>query len=181
MVPTDEELLDTLRSGGAEESLRSLLRAYGGGLYGYAYKRLGDAGLAEEIVQETMLRVWQNADRFDGSVGSLRGWLYQIARNLIVDAHRRRAARPPLAAHITSEVEDGGPTLEQEMLRWQVGAVMGQLRPEHREVIVLVHFDGLKLREVADQLRIPLGTVKSRCFYGLESLRIALEEQGFSQ
>jgi len=181
MVPTDDELLEALCCGGAEEALRLLLRAYGGALYGYAYKRLGDAGLAEEIVQETMLRVWQNAGRFDRGAGTLRGWLYQIASNLIVDAQRRRAVRPPSALYEPSEVADSKQSLEDEMLHWQVAAVMADLRPEHREVITLVHFEGFKLREVADQLRIPLGTVKSRCFYALESLRVALEEQGLLQ
>ena len=70
--------------------------------------------------------------------------------------------------------------LEREMERWQLHMVIANLRPEHREVIALVHFEGLKLREAAEQLRIPVGTVKSRCYYALESLRIALEEQGLA-
>ena len=178
---TDEELLDVLRGGDADESMRVLFRAYGGALYGFAFKRLGDAGLAEEVLQETMLRVWQNIGRFDRGEGSLRAWLYEIATNLVIDAHRRRVVRPPLGGHSGHELGSDGEEFEQEMLRWQVRSVIAQLRPEHREVIALVHFEGLKLREVAERLRIPVGTVKSRCFYALESLRVALEEQGLTR
>ena len=101
--------------------------------------------------------------------------------NLAIDAHRRRLARPPLGGHTVHDRAGHGEEFEQEMLRWQVRSVMAQLRPEHREVIALVHFEGLKLREVAERLRIPVGTVKSRCFYALENLRVALEEQGLSR
>jgi RNA polymerase sigma-70 factor, ECF subfamily len=59
--------------------------------------------------------------------------------------------------------------------------VLAELRPEHREVIALIHFEGLKVREVAERLRIPVGTVKSRCYYALESLCIAFEEQGLAE
>ena len=181
MPLTDEELLAVLRVGDADESMRLLFRTYGGALYGFAFRRLGDAGLAEEVVQETMLRIWQHAERFDRSEGSVRAWLYEIATNLVIDAHRRRVARPPLDGRGQVEIEASSDEFEHEMLRWQLRSAIAQLRPEHREVIALVHFEGLKLREVADRLRIPLGTVKSRCFYALENLRVALEEQGLSK
>jgi RNA polymerase sigma-70 factor, ECF subfamily len=179
MVPADEEILHTLRSGDSDESMRALLRAYGGGLYGFALKRLGDAGLAEEVVQEVMVRVWRNADTFDDRRGTFRSWLYQIATNVVIDMHRRRASRPLLAELSGDPAADVG-SIEEEMERWQLQSVIAGLRPEHREVITLVHFEGLKLREAAERLRIPVGTVKSRCYYALESLRIALEEQGLA-
>jgi RNA polymerase sigma-70 factor, ECF subfamily len=179
MVPADEEILHTLRSGDSDQSMRALLRAYGGGLYGFALKRLGDAGLAEETVQEVMLRVWKNAESFDDRRGSFRSWVYQIATNVVIDMHRRRQSRPPLAQLAVDPADEHG-SLEEEMERWQLRMVVANLRPEHREVISLVHFEGLKLREAAEQLRIPVGTVKSRCYYALESLRVALEEQGLA-
>ena len=179
MVPADEEILHTLKTGDSNESMRALLRAYGGGLYGFALKRLGDPGLAEEAVQEVMVRVWRNADSFDDERGSFRSWVYQIATNVVIDLHRRRRARPPLAQLAVDPATELG-SLEREMERWQLHMVIANLRPEHREVIALVHFEGLKLREAAEQLRIPVGTVKSRCYYALESLRIALEEQGLA-
>jgi RNA polymerase sigma-70 factor (ECF subfamily) len=179
VVPADEEILHTLKAGDSNESMRALLRAYGGGLYGFALKRLGDPGLAEEAVQEVMVRVWRSADSFDEERGSFRSWMYQIATNVVIDLHRRRQARPPLAQLTFDPTTELG-SLEREMERWQLHMVIANLRPEHREVIALVHFEGLKLREAAEQLRIPVGTVKSRCYYALESLRIALEEQGLA-
>jgi RNA polymerase sigma-70 factor, ECF subfamily len=179
MVPADEEILHTLKTGDSDESMRALLRAYGGGLYGFALKRLGDRGLAEEALQEVMVRVWRNAESFDDERGSFRSWVYQIATNVVIDLHRRRQARPPLAQLEFDPASELG-SLEEEMERWQLHMAIANLRPEHREVIALVHFEGLKLREAAERLRIPVGTVKSRCYYALESLRIALEEQGLA-
>jgi RNA polymerase sigma-70 factor, ECF subfamily len=174
---TDEELVAVLRGGDPDESMRALLAEFGAPLYGFALKRTGDAGLSEEIVQDTMLRVWKNAGRFDGDRGSLQSWVYEIAHNLVIDAIRRRAARLPLARYEQSEPENAA-SIENEMLLWQLRSMIADLRPEHREVISLIHFEGLKLREVADRLHIPVGTVKSRCYYALEHLRIAAEEQG---
>jgi RNA polymerase sigma-70 factor, ECF subfamily len=179
MVPADEEILHTLRGGDPDHSMRVLLRAYGGGLYGFALKRLGDPGLAEEVVQEVMLRVWRNAESFDERRGSFRSWLYQIAANVVIDMHRRRGSRPALAQLVADPASERE-SLEDEVERWQLRMVIANLRPEHREVISLVHFEGLKLREAADRLHIPVGTVKSRCYYALESLRVALEEQGLA-
>ena len=180
MVPTDEEILVVLRDGDADQSMRALLRAYGGGVYGFALKRLGDAGLAEEIVQDVMVRVWRNGSGFNHRRGSVRSWIYEIATNLVIDAHRRRTARPVLARYAGSDGADERESLELEILRWQVQEVLAQLRSEHREVISLIYFEELKIREVAERLRVPVGTVKSRCYYALESLRVALEEQGLA-
>jgi RNA polymerase sigma-70 factor, ECF subfamily len=179
MVPADEEILLTLRSGDADESMRALLRAYGGGIYGFALKRLRDPGLSEEVVQEVMLRVWRSSDSFDERRGTFRSWVYQIATNVVIDMHRRRGSRPVLVELAAEPASDPG-SIEEEMERWQLQSAIAGLRPEHREVIALVHFEGLKLREAAERLRIPVGTVKSRCYYALESLRIALEEQGLA-
>ena len=178
MVPTDEEILGALRAGELDESMRTLARAYGGGLYGFALKRLGDSQLAEEVVQEVMVRVWRNAGRFNPRRGTLKSWVYEMAGNLVIDAHRRRAVRPPLTQLEAADQADADDPLEREILRWQVQALVSQLRPEHRDVIALVHFEGLSVRATAERLRIPEGTVKSRCYYALESLRVALEEQG---
>ena len=179
MAAPDAEILYALRSGDSDESMRALLRTYGGGLYGFALKRLGDSGLAEEVVQEVLVRVWRSAESFDERRGTFRAWLYQIATNVVIDMHRRRGARPAVA-ELTGEPAAERASLEEEMERWQLQSAIANLRPEHREVIALVHFEGMKLREAAEQLRVPVGTVKSRCYYALESLRIALEEQGLA-
>src|SRR5205814_9627142 len=119
MVPAGEEVVHTLKTGDANESMRALVRAYGGGPDGFALKRLGDAGLAEEAVQEVMVRVWRSADSFDEERGSFRGWLYQIATNVVIDMHRRRQARPALA-QLTSDPAAELGSLEEEMEHWQL-------------------------------------------------------------
>jgi RNA polymerase sigma-70 factor, ECF subfamily len=93
MAPGDETLLRELRTDRGEDAARSLYRSYGGELFGFAFNRLGDRGLAEEVVQEVFTRVWRHADAFDVAKGSLRTWLYGIARNAIVELRA-----PPRAA-----------------------------------------------------------------------------------
>ena len=76
--------------------MRALYRLYGGELYGFSLNALGDRGAAEEIVQEVFLRAWRHAGRYDPRRAAVRTWLYQIARNAIIDSRRRAAVRPGL-------------------------------------------------------------------------------------
>src|SRR3954462_15248352 len=173
-------MLKSLQSAQSEESMRALYRTYGPELYGFAVSALGDRGQAEELVQEVFTRVWRKAETYDASRASFRTWLYGIARNAIIDLKRRAAVRPALASHEVDTDEQGGldASLEQALLRWQVGAALDRLTPEHRQVIRLAHFLGLTLREIAERTGLPLGTVKSRTSYALRGLRLALEEMG---
>jgi RNA polymerase sigma-70 factor (ECF subfamily) len=175
----DDDLIRTLRNPRGEVALRELYRAHASALFGYALSRLGDRGLAEEAVQDVFTRVWRHADDFDPSAGSGRTWIYGIARNAVIDLERRRAARPRLPH--PREVEADEPSeepIELAMLRWQVRAAMARLSPEHREVIRLARLEGLSLAEVAERTGLPAGTVKSRLWYALRALRLALEESG---
>jgi RNA polymerase sigma-70 factor (ECF subfamily) len=173
-------LMERLRSDATGESLRALYRAYACELLGFAVNALGDRETAEEIVQETFTRAWRHADRYDPSLGSVRTWLYQIARHAIIDARRRAAARPALSDRGAEALDDeaGGPSIEQAMLGWQVAAALARLSPEHRQVIRLAHVQGMSVREVAAACGVPEGTVKSRTWYALRSLRLVLEEMG---
>ncbi len=162
--------------------MRTLYRTYGPELYGFAVNALGDRQLAEEVVQDVFTRIWRHADSFDPSRASFRTWIYGIARNAIIDLKRRQQVRPQLATHTTDdEHQEPGATddsFERALLRWQVGAALERLTPEHRQVIRLAHFQGLTLREISERTGIPLGTVKSRTSYALRGLRLALEEMG---
>ena len=87
--------------------------------------------------------------------------------------------RPSLALHEPSDRDTGtGPTIEQAMLGWQVVSALDRLTPEHRQMIRLAHFQGLTMREIAARCDLPVGTVKSRTWYALRSLRLVLEEMG---
>jgi RNA polymerase sigma-70 factor (ECF subfamily) len=163
-----------------EEGARALYRAYGDELYRFALTRTRDPALAEEIVQDTILRAWRHQDGFDPQRASQRTWVFGIARNLTTDAFRRRSARPVAATNGATppELEQPGDPYDEAVDRWQIETALAALRPEHREVIQLVHFEGLSLEEAAKRAQIPVGTVKSRCFYALRSLRDILTESG---
>jgi RNA polymerase sigma-70 factor (ECF subfamily) len=172
-------LLKDLRTSRGEETMRSLYRTYGGELYGFALNCLGDRGLAEEVVQDVFTRVWRHAESFDPDRASFRTWIYGIARNAIIDLERRRSVRPGLASgEADVEIASTDDSIERALLGWQVSAALARLTPEHRQVIRLAHFQGMRLREIAELTGIPLGTVKSRVSYALRGLRLALEEMG---
>ena len=173
-------MLKTLQTTETEDSMRALYRTYGSELYGFAVSCLGDRGQAEELVQEVFTRVWRHAHSFDPDKASFRTWLYGIARNAIIDLKRRQSVRPQLAAHAQDQEERSATddSFERALLRWQVGAALERLTPEHRQVIRLAHFQGLTLREISEHTGVPLGTIKSRTSYALRGLRLALEEMG---
>jgi RNA polymerase sigma-70 factor (ECF subfamily) len=177
MTASDTALVRELATEPSGDGLRTLYRRYSGELYGFACNALGDPELAEEVVQDAFTNVWRHADRFDPSQASFRTWLYALTRNRIIDLRRRAATRPPHAADEDGqELAELDESLEQAALRWQVGAALGRLSPEHRDVIRLAHFESLTLREVAEALGLPLGTVKSRSYYALRHLRLVLDE-----
>ena len=177
MAPSDATLVERLPRDSSGDELRELYRRYSGELFGFACNALGDREQAEEIVQDVFARAWRHAGDYDATRASVRTWLYSIARNRIVDARRRAAARPGLAAGAAPESPgELDRRLEQAVLRWQVAAALARLSPEHREVIRLAHYGGLTLREIAERKGIPLGTVKSRTSYALRSLRLILDE-----
>jgi len=169
------ERLPRDRSG---DELRELYRRYAGELFGFAASALGDREQAEEVVQDVFAQLWRHAGEYDQRRASVRTWLYAIARNRIVDAHRRAAARPKRAEDEDSldNAAEIDAALDQAVLRWQITAALARLSPAHREVIRLAHYGGLTMREIAERTGIPLGTVKSRTSYALRSLRLILDE-----
>jgi RNA polymerase sigma-70 factor (ECF subfamily) len=180
MAPGDVQLIHRMRGDDTGEAVRALYRAYSGELFGFALNALGERGTAEEVVQEVFTRAWRHADSYDATRGSVRTWLYQIARHAIIDTRRRAAVRPGLPLHEPDEetLPATAPTIEQAMLGWQVASALERLTPEHRQMIRLAHFQGLSMREIAERCELPVGTVKSRTWYALRSLRLVLEEMG---
>jgi RNA polymerase sigma-70 factor (ECF subfamily) len=154
-------------------------RAHGTELYGMALRTLGDRGLAEEAVQETFLRAWSAAERFDPELGSLRTWLFAIARNVVIDISRSRAVRPRLSEH--AEVEDRADESEDPyahaLLAWEVEEALRRLGEAHRTVLLETYFRARPYAEVAAELGIPEGTVKSRLSRARGRLAELLNEQ----
>ena len=176
MNVADQRLLLALDTGNAEQAARELYRAYGSELYGFALSRLADRQLAEEVVQDVFTNVWRHARDYDAARGTLRVWLYGIARNAIIDVERRRGRRPRTVAGERREAGSTDDPIERAVLCWQMQLALERLTPEHREALRLTHVEGFKLREVAELLGLPLGTVKSRVYYALQALRLACEE-----
>lgn len=171
------------RGGEEEDALRSAYAAHGAELFRLALRSLGDRGLAEEVVQDTFVRAWRARDRFDAGRGSQRTWLFSIARNLIIDAARARAARPRSGAspaEETARTANEDPT-EGVLLSMQIEEALNRISNDHREVIIEVYYRGRPYAEVAEELGVESGTLRSRMYYGLKSLRLVFEEMGISR
>jgi RNA polymerase sigma-70 factor (ECF subfamily) len=177
MASSDATLVEKLPFDRSGDELRVLYRRYAPELFGFATSALRDRELAEEVVQDVYAQLWRHAGDYDHRRASVRTWLYAIARNRIIDAHRRAGARPQRADDDSLDTAaELDASLDHALLRWQVTAALARLSPPHREVIRLAHFGGLTMREIADRTGVPLGTVKSRTSYALRHLRLIFDE-----
>jgi RNA polymerase sigma-70 factor, ECF subfamily len=160
-----------------EAGVRDAYAAHAGELYGFALRSLEDPGLAEEAVQDTFLRAWRAGERFDPELGSLRTWLFAILRNVVIDLGRARASRPGVTGAELPDV--GHEPFEEILVTWQVEEALRRIGEQHRRVLVETYLRGRPYGEVATELGVPEGTIKSRVYYGLRALRNALEEMGY--
>ena len=163
-----------------EAFVRALYAEYGGVLLRYALNLAGgDRQRAEDLVQETMVRAWRHPEAL--ARRSARRWLHAVARNLAVDSWRAREARPPETGQAALELlpADGDP--DRVLESWIVADAVASLRPDHREVIAEIYYRGCSVADAAAVLGIPAGTVKSRTFYALKALRLALQERGLTR
>jgi RNA polymerase sigma-70 factor (ECF subfamily) len=159
--------------------LRALHAEHGDALFAHALRlNGGDRQRAEDLVQETLLRAWQHPEALDPARGSVRAWLFTTARNLAIDNWRRRSAR------VGEVITDAPPELpmadetERAVESWIVSEALARLSPQHREVLVECYYQGRSVNEAASRLGVPPGTVKSRTYYALRSLKLVLEELG---
>lgn len=181
-VSTIEEadLLARVAAGDQGEPLITLYRRYSARLYGLGLRLVGERGMAEELVQETFVRLWRSAPRFDPGRGSVRTFTFTIARRVAVDLLRRKASRPLLTGERGVERADApeGEAYDNLLLGLDVRDALDSLSPKHRRVLELMVDEDLAQAEIAERLQIPVGTVKTRTFYGLRALRAELEGRG---
>jgi RNA polymerase sigma-70 factor, ECF subfamily len=169
-----------------EEALvRALYHDHAEHLLGYVRALVGgDLRKAEDIVQETLLRAWRHSANLTAETA--RPWLFRVARNLVVDAQRAAQRRPreiptdlpgqpPLEPH---DQPHGPDDIDRALLAWQVTDALRALTPAHRQIIIELYFRDRSVADTAKTLRIPPGTVRSRSYYALRALRLALEERG---
>jgi RNA polymerase sigma-70 factor, ECF subfamily len=165
-----------------DQLLRTLHDEHAHALWTYVVRLTGgDRARAQDVVQETLLRAWRTPSVLDQSKGSPRGWLYTVARRIVIDEWRSARTRPEV---VTDELPEPRRTdaldsvAEHTVDRALVVAALRTLSPEHREVVVECYFRGSSVAEAAAALGIPPGTVKSRTHYALRALRLAIEEMG---
>jgi RNA polymerase sigma-70 factor (ECF subfamily) len=170
---SEDTRLLTLVAEGDHAALVALYRRLSPLVHGLARRSLGDAGLAEEAVQEAFVRLWRAAPRFDPTRGGARTFAFTIARSACIDVWRRPSSRPlPLTAEPDVLADDGAERVVAGMV---VRAALAELSPAHREVLELGFDEGLTQAEISTKLGIPLGTVKTRTFHALRALRSALD------
>ncbi len=164
-----------------EQGLRALYDAHASVLLRYALRLTGgDRARAEDVVQETLVRAWRNLDRLDDAVAPVRPWLFTVAQRVAIDAHRARSARPREVGDAVLAAVPGLDEVDAMLDRVVVTEALDSLSREHRAVLVETYYRGRSVAEAARVLGVPAGTVKSRCYYALRALKLALAERGVS-
>ncbi len=154
-----------------EAKVSELYRENGHYVLSYVTDLLRDRHLAEDVVQETMLRAWRHCDEFSPEKGSVRSWLLHVAHNIAVDKIRMRGARPREVMHNSASLAQVQDHADKVVTALQIRAALDRLSPQHRAVVELMYMYGCTAREAAGRLGIPEGTVYSRAFYALRMLR----------
>lgn len=182
MSPTLAELLVQIRAGD-EAALLTLHEQYAHLVYSVAYRVLNDQASAEEVTQDTFMRLWRKADTYDLAKGSFTTWLLTITRHLAIDLHRKQRNSPmqnPVL--IDGDIERWESVLgadEDADLRQTLITVMHGLPEDQRQTIELAYFYGMSHTQIADYLGQPVGTVKTRIRLGMQRLREAwLDDPG---
>ncbi|GLY98238.1 sigma-70 family RNA polymerase sigma factor [Actinoplanes sp. NBRC 103695] len=162
------------------ELLRALQDEHGDALYAHAVRLAGgDRQQAEDLVQETLLRAWRYPEALDPERGAVRSWLFTTARNLAIDAWRRRSVRVgEVMTDVLPEPPPDTDEADRAVEAWTVAEALARLSQQHRDVLIECFYRGHSVAEAAARLGVPPGTVKSRTHYALRSLRMALNEMG---
>jgi RNA polymerase sigma-70 factor (ECF subfamily) len=159
--------------------MQQLHDEHAGALWGYCLSLTGhDHARAEDVVQETLLRAWRNRDVLERPGAAVRGWLFTVARNILIDEWRTRRHRSESTVAEVPEVKDTDDHTDQLLLSWVVAEALTKLSPEHRAVLLECYYGGRSVADAAQRLGVPEGTVKSRTHYALRALKLALEEMG---
>lgn len=163
-----------------EVMVRALYREYGAPLMAFAVRLTGgDRRWAEDVVQETLVRAWRHLADLRTETGSLMPWLATVARRVVIDNHRRAGTRPLDTVEEIPERAQAVAAEDERLLREIVVTdAMLSLSPAHRQVLTETFLLDRTVQEAAQIIGVPVGTVKSRVYYAMRALRIALEERG---
>jgi len=178
-MTVDEQTLVTEIRLGRPAAFEELLDLYERKVFNLAYRMLGNREDAEDAAQEAFLEVYRCVGSFRG-VSKLGTWIHSVARNVCLEFLRKRRETVPLDCEQTRSAEPnpGDAALEADM-RLRLEDAISRLPDIHREVVVLHEMQGLKYHEIAEVVRCPVGTVKSRLFHAMERLRELLADYQF--
>jgi RNA polymerase sigma factor (sigma-70 family) len=176
---SDEDLLAGMAVGDQDATV-AFVRRYQRRVFGLAHSMTGDTGVAEEVAQEALIRVWRHAPVFDPRRGSVTSWVLTITRNLTIDALRMRRAVPTdpddfAATALMSLEHNPEDAVQRGDVRDQVREALAVLPNEQRRAVVLASVYGRTALEISEIEDIPLGTAKTRIRTGLLRLRAAVE------
>ena len=172
-------LVAQIAAGDVGVPVTELYGRYGRRLYRFGVQALGNSGLAEEMVQETFVRLWRTAGNYEPKRASVGTYLFVIARSVALDVRKRPSSREllPVEEAYTPPVFDN---VDQILDTLVMRDALGTLSVAHRQVIRLAHDQDLTQSQIAERLGLPLGTVKTRMFHAMRALRTALDERGFN-
>jgi RNA polymerase sigma-70 factor (ECF subfamily) len=159
-----------------QHALMELYQMYGGLVYGLALRVLQNPGMAEEVTQDIFLKVWQQPDRWNPELGQFSSWLLTITRNAAID-RLRKERHAPVQGMEHVEAASHTPGIDAHWYDGQVLVnLLEQLPVEQRQLIELAFYQGFTHSELAERLRLPLGTVKTRLRMGLQKLKTLWEK-----
>jgi len=184
-----DEVLAAQVGRGNGAALEALYDRYASTVLGISLKVIGDRAAAEDVLQETFWRVWRSAATYQSQRGSFTGWLFRIARNLAIDAYRRRNVRPQaiIDADSADALLDQTPDPDMDVVdqtqsvlkNRQVRKALASLPRVQRQVIEMAYFYGMTRQEIAEATGEALGTIHTRARLGLQKLREELEGEEF--
>jgi RNA polymerase sigma-70 factor, ECF subfamily len=179
----DTDLLLAVAGQRDPDALARLYDQYGGMAYGLSLRMVGDSGAAEEVVQEAFFSVWRNAGSYNKERGSVRNWILSIVHNQAIDRLRRLRSKQRLdtrmeLAEDAMQRPDVWGEVSAALERQRISQALSVLPREQRATIELAYFGGYSHSEIANLLRVPLGTVKGRLRLGMDKLRSTLSESG---
>ncbi|GAA4675929.1 sigma-70 family RNA polymerase sigma factor [Frondihabitans cladoniiphilus] len=168
-------------TGNARDALlQAVQETHAPALQRYVARLTRDSALAEDIVQESLLRLWKNTTLLEEDDLAARRWLFTVARNLAIDDARSAHARHEFSTDLLPE-RLGDDEADATLSKWLLQDALHSLTVEHRTVVVGAYHLGLSVSELAVQAGVPEGTIKSRLHYALRALRLALQERGVTR